>query len=151
MSRRRILKIVGVAAVIVLLLLSFVFPVKRQMAWMDVVTGATKHQTQWVFGLESSPTIEPSPLSKWLVREEGAIQYVWQYTHGPSETIWGRPVSFACGRAPPIYPLHGDLGEDFVRASSEEELRRFVKIMREGSVAEQQAAVDAAARVALRN
>lgn len=146
---RRILKIVGVVTGVVLLLLSFVFPVKQQAGWMDSVTGASKHSTQWIFGLECAPTIEPSALSKWLVREEGAVQYDWRYVQGNPETIWGMPVGCALGRAPPIYPLHGDLGEHFVRASSDEELRRFIKIMREGSDVERQAAVDAAERVAL--
>jgi hypothetical protein len=54
----------------------------------------------------------------------------------------------ACGMAPPIYQLRPVL-QAYVAASTDEELRRFARVMQSGTPAEQQAAVAAAAEKGL--
>ena len=57
-------------------------------------------------------------------------------------------VGHGCGSAPPIYVLHSALAE-FARASTDAELREFVRIMQSGTDAQQEAAVQAACDKAL--
>lgn len=156
MSRRRIPITIAFVVGFVLLLLSFIIPVKREMGWVDAITGSTKEQTYVTFGFDMTPLVEtipiinPSPLAKWLMRQEGDFKYEWRHVNGTLKTIWGKPVGFGHGSAPPIYFFSGDLLEQFVKSSSDEELKHFVEIMRHGTKQEQEAAVEAATDNCLR-
>ncbi len=150
MSRRRIIAIAVSAAGAAILLASFIIPVQREMGWIDAVTASTKHQTYVTFGFDmtplmtTAPVIESSPLAEWLRHQEGDMTYDWRHVNGTLKTIWGTPVGFGHGSAPPIYFFPKELLEQFVKSASDEELRRFVQVMRRGTKEEQRAAVDAA-------
>ena len=155
MSRRRIVITAFFVVGLVILFLSFAVPVQREMGWIDAVTASTKQQTYLTFAFDmtpltkTTPVIEPSPLAHWLARREGEVQYDWRHVNGTLKTIWGTPVGFGHGPAPPIYFLQGSLLEHFVDSSSDEDLRHFVDVMRHGTKQEQEAAVKAATDKAL--
>jgi hypothetical protein len=155
MSRRRIVITVSFVICMLILFLSFIVPVQREMGWIDALTASMKYQTYLTFGFEmtpllkSTPVIKPSPLANWLERQEGKLEYNWRHINGTLKTIWGKPFAFGHGSAPPIYFLKGDMLEHFVISSSDEELRHFVDVMRHGTNEEQEAAVKAAVDKAL--
>jgi hypothetical protein len=150
MSRRHIVITVGWIAGFVILLFSIGVPVQREMEWIDAVTGSWKHQTYVTFSFDmtplfkTTPVIEPSPLADWLARQAGGVTYDWRCMNGTLKTIWGTPVGFGHGRAPPIHQLRGELLRHFVQVSSDEDLRRFVDVMRHGTEQQQEATVKAA-------
>jgi hypothetical protein len=117
------------------------------MGWIDAVTASRKHQTYVTFGfdmtplIKTTPVIEPSPLATWLARQETGMTYDWRHVNGTLKTIWGKPVGFGHGSAPPIYFFPGDWLEHFVKSSSDEDLRHFVDVMRHGTEQEQETAV----------
>ena len=136
--------------IIVLAMLSLTIEAKRDMISIDPVTGSIQNQTHWCWGMKSTPTVHRSPLADWVVRKEGSIKYDWHFLCGQGRSIWGRYNGHAiCGPAPVIYPLHVSLIDGFVKQSSDEELQRFVDVMRHGTEAEQRAAVDAACNRAI--
>jgi hypothetical protein len=155
MSRQRTTITATSAVGLVILLLSFGVPVKREMRWIDSVTASKKRQTYVTFGfdmtplMKTTPVIEPSPLADWLAPREGEVQYDWRHVNGTLKTVWGTSAGFGHGAAPPIYSLQGDLLESFVKSSSGEDLRRFVDVMRHGTPQDQKAAVKAAVHEAL--
>ncbi len=130
MSRRRIIVIVVLVVGLAILLLSFVVPVQREMGWVDAVTRSTKDQTYVTFGFEfemaplmkTTPIVEPSPLADWLARQDGEVKYEWRHVNGTLKTIWGTPVGWGHGSAPPILFFHPVLLEQFVKSSSDDDL-----------------------------
>jgi hypothetical protein len=122
-------------------LASLTVPVREKLTWIDTVTGATRQQTRWRIGARSPMQIDPSPLTEWVIDREGAINYNWKVTSDTSVTLWGRNVMFACDTAPPIYGFQMSLMADFIKASTDDEIRRFIHTMRHGAHADQTAAV----------
>ncbi len=137
------------AAVVVLLVVSLVVPAKLESGWVDPVTGTTRYETRWLGCFSGTPTIERTALDAWLVREEGLVTYDWRQIVGTSGTIWGRAHSRGHGRAPEVLSLRGELMTMFVKASSDDELRRFVDTMRHGTRSEQRDAVNRAFETAI--
>jgi hypothetical protein len=152
MSRQRIITAATAIFGMAIFFLSFVVPVKREMGWTDAVTRSEKRQTYITFSfglpplLKTSPVIEPSPLATWLARQDGEVEYHWCHTNGTLKTIWGTSVGCGHGRAPPIHLLPAGMLECFVASSTDDELRRFVDVMRHGNEQEQEAAVQAVAK-----
>jgi hypothetical protein len=150
MSRRRTIFTVVLIAGLAIVYLSCTVPVTRQMGWIDAVTGSTKHQVYVTLGFdrkllgESTPVIDVSPLAKWLERREGTLTYDWRHVEGTLRTIWGTSVGSGHGRAPPILEFPIERLDHFVKSSSDQELQRFVDIMRRGTRQEQEAAVESA-------
>ena len=148
MLHRRTIITVSIVVCSVLLFLSFVMPVQREMGWIDAVTASTKHQTYITFNFDMTPLMTTTPeikqslLAEWLIRKEGKIEYDWRHVNGTLKTIWGKPVGWGHGFSPPIRRLW--LLDDFVKSSSDEDLRHFVDVMHHGSKKEQEDAVKAA-------
>lgn len=117
-------------------------PYHKENVWCDRVTGSTKSQTTW-FLVPTSTTIQHSALERWIINQEGSYTSSWKWY---GRQTWFFPLGGAreCGSPPPIYSLHDSLSERFVRSLSDSELAEFVVVMRHGSEAEQEAAIDAA-------
>jgi hypothetical protein len=146
----RLRKLLVVVMIFAVLLLSFVVPVKEEKYWIDAVTASTKTQTNVTFSfrmsplLKSTPRVKSSALADWLAQKEGGLTYDWRFVGGRLTTIWGTSLAYECGIDQPIFSFSEDVSRDFVKSSSDEELRHFVDVMRHGTKQEQQAAVHAA-------
>lgn len=140
------LRLLGIGFVVVVLLhFATGVEMRREMPWVDAVTGSTKEQTRWyVFDYETTPVIQRSALEAWLADREGSMRHDWRNVAGTGKNILGRPMSRAHGRAPPVYALatKHEVIEVFVNNASVDEVAEFVRIMRMGSEDEQHAAVD---------
>jgi hypothetical protein len=142
MTRRWLLLIL--VLVIVGVFLEPAVAVRREMGWVDALTGSTRHQTHWVFGFKGRAVVEPSALERWIVDRQGSHEHDWRNVQGTSKTLLGRSIGFSHGPAPPIYPLCGRMMDAFVCKATDDEIAEFVRVMRIGTEAEQEAAVDAA-------
>jgi hypothetical protein len=150
-SRRRVpWRTIGVvAAVLVLAVAGGTIAVKQVEGRMDAVTGSVTRQTVWLFGVKSAPRVEVSPLETRLRSRGISWTPSWQFLHNTHRTVFGVATCYECGSAPAISQLCPVLGL-FASASSDAELREFVRVMESGTDAQQKAAVDAAADKALR-
>jgi hypothetical protein len=137
----------GVGIALALVLFSSV-PVRRVQLRIDPVTGSMSRRTVWPFGIASRLTVTPSPLALRLKQIGVQRNPTWQFLSESEYTLWGRPLSVRCATAPPIYQIRPVL-QDFVAASTDEELRRFAQVLHSGRPDEQQAAIDAAAEKGL--
>ena len=115
-------------------------PVRDEWAWVDARSGSIKRQTEWLFGIKTEEVIQPSSLELW-VREHGrSHEHQWRTLAITSKTLFGHPVVFACGMAPPIYQLRPLMG-DFVAMATDEELEQFVQVLDDDAENEQEEAV----------
>lgn len=135
----------ALACVLVLGLVLPAVAVRQVEGRMDPVTGSMSWKTVWIFGVTFGPHVDLSPLDARL--KNGGIQWTpsWQFLHNTHYNVFGKPIRFECGRAPPIHDLRPVLKE-FVAASTDGDLQEFVRIMQSDSEAEQRAAVDAACK-----
>lgn len=137
-------QIVVTAAIVVTIGIVWSAPVRDQWIWIDVRSGSIKLQTEWLFGIKTTEVIQHSSLERWI-REHGRNhEYQWQTLAITSETLFGRPVVFACGMAPPIYQLR-PLMNDFVATANEDEIGQLVGALGSDSEQEQEQAVNLAA------
>jgi hypothetical protein len=115
---------------------------------MDPITGSTTSKTVWLFGIASSPHADISPLETRL--KTGNITWTpsSQFLHNTHHNLFGDVTCRECGTAPAIYQLRPVLKE-FAEASTETQLREFVRVMQSGTDAQRQAAVQAAAEIGL--
>jgi hypothetical protein len=118
-------------------------PVRQVESRVDGVTGSMSWKTVWFFGLTSGPRKDVSPLEARLVRAGVPWTSRWHTLHNTHRTLFGRATCYECGSAPAISPLRSCL-QEFVDASSDEQIRTFVRVMESGTEDEQRAAVDAA-------
>ena len=116
---------------------------------MDAVTGSTTWKTVWVFGITSGSRVDASPLEERLKSSGIAWTPSWQFLHNTHRTIFGDATRYECGSAPPIYQLRPVL-KGFAAASTDAELREFVRVMQSGTDAEQKTAVESAGEKGLR-
>ena|SRR5687768_9006070 len=140
----------GAAALLLLGAVMLPEPTVRQVeSSVDAVTGTMTWKTVWIFGITAPPRIAVSPLERRLVK--AGIPWTPQrvFLHIKHLDVFGHPRAWDCGWAPPIHSVRVIL-EEFAAASTDEELREFVRIMESGTEAEQKAAVDAAGEKALR-
>ena len=110
---------------------------------MDAVTGSMTWKTVWLFGITSGPRVDVSPLETRLKKNGITWTPSWQFLHNTHRTVLGNATCYECGSAPPIYQLR-PVVKEFAAASTDAELREFVRVMQSGTDAEQEAAVDAA-------
>jgi hypothetical protein len=122
-------------------------PVRQVESRVDGVTGSMTWKTVWLCCMTSGPRKDVSPLEARLTRMGASWTPQWYTLHNTHRTLLGRATCYECGSAPPIHGLRPCL-EEFVKASSDEEIRQFVRVMASGTEAEQRAAVDAAERKA---
>jgi hypothetical protein len=123
-------------------------PVRQVESRVDGVTGSMTWKTVWFFGVTSGPRKDASPLEARLVQVGVPWTPQWHTLHNTHRTLLGRATSYECGSAPAIYHLRPCL-QEFVDASSEEQIRAFVHVMEWGTEDEKRAAVDAAGDTAL--
>jgi hypothetical protein len=139
------LSLIGLAATMfAVAIASIALPLKRQMQWVDAVSGSTKEQCIWRFGYNDPAVIQRTELADWIEAQEGTHTFDWRHVNGTWKTLWGTPRDFGHGPAPAIYSLQGPMMDSFVNRSSNDELREFVEIMRSGTKSEQYDAVFAA-------
>jgi hypothetical protein len=117
--------------------------VRQVESRMDAVTGSMTWKTVWLFGITSGSRVDVSPLETRLKSSGIAWTPSWQFLHNTHRTILGNARCYECGPAPAIHQLRPVLKE-FAAASTDAELRDFVRVMQSGTDAEQKAAVDAA-------
>ncbi len=140
----------SVVAAVLLLALPAPFVTVRQVeSRMDTVTGSMTCRTVWLFGITFGPRVEVSPLEMRL--KSSGIPWVpsWQFLANTHRNVFGGATCFECGLAPAIYSLRPVLKE-FAAASTDAELREFVRVMQSGTDAEQEAAVEAASEKGLK-
>ncbi len=121
---------------------------QQERSWIDAVSGSMKRETVSAFGRSSGEIVKPSPLEQRLSQDGISWTPDWRFLHNVRRTAFGRAAGYECGSAPPIYQIRPLLAA-FARASSNEQLRDFVKVMQSGSEIEQKTAVDAAGEVGL--
>jgi hypothetical protein len=132
-----------VVAVLLLALAAPTVAIRQVESRIDPVTGSMTWKTVWVFGITSGPHIDVSPLETRLKSSGIAWTRSWQFLHNTHRTIFGDATCYECGSAPPIYQLRPVL-KGFAAASTDAELREFVRVMQSGTDAEQKAAVESA-------
>jgi hypothetical protein len=117
---------------------------------VDTVTGSMSWKTVWLFGFTSGPRVDMSPLE--LRLKNAGVQWTpsWHFLHNTHRNLLGGATCHECGSAPPIYRLRPLLGQ-FAAASTNTELREFVRVMQTGTEAEQKATVDAAVEKGLQS
>ena len=134
------------SAVAAVLLIAFAAPtvaVKQVESRMDAVTGSMTWKTMWLFGTTSGARVDVSPLETRLKSSGITWAPSWQFLHNKHRTVFGKATCCECGSAPPIYQLRPVL-EEFAAASTDADLREFVRVMQSGTDTEQKAAVEAA-------
>ena len=133
-------------AVAAIVLIAFVAPlvtVRRIESRIDTVTGSMTWTTVWFYCISSGPRVEVSPLETRLKNDGIAWTPSSRLLHHSYLNMFGRPTMYGCATSPPILSIRLALNE-FVAASTEAELREFVRVMQFGDEAEQYAAVEAA-------
>ena len=133
---------VGISLLVLIVTLLIPLPVWWVTTSVNPTTGTVVRQTR------TRVVTIPSPLETRLA----AAGIPWtanpRFLSETSYDIFGRQLGRACAIAPPIYQLRPVLKE-FAAASTDDELRAFVRVMESGTDAEQRAAVDAACEKAL--
>lgn len=132
-----------VSAVLLLALAAPAVTVRRVERRMDAVTGSTTSKTVWLFGATSGARTDVSPLETRLKRSGIPWTPAWQFLNNTHRNVFGGATCRECGSAPAVYQLRPVLNE-FAAASTDAELREFVRVMQSGTDAEQNAAVEAA-------
>lgn len=132
-----------VAGAVTLLLFQPFVSVRRSTLRVDAVTGSTEWQTTWLGLIQRTPTCSVSPLELRLRR--ASIQWTrdWRVLSVIDKTVLNRVTSRGCAPAPPVHEIIPVLAQ-FASASTDAELRDFVRAMQSGTGEEQHAAVNAA-------
>jgi hypothetical protein len=132
-----------VIAVLIAMLAMTAVPVRRTESRMDAVTGSVRYTTIRLFTNTSSTRVKVSPLETRLKSSGILWTPSWRYFSGIDRNCYGGVLCRGCGRAPEILRI-GSVLQEFADASTDAELREFVRIMQSGTQAEQQAAIEAA-------
>ena len=133
--------VVSAAALIVFGAASVMVEARNELSWMDPVTASMKFESRW-FGLTTRRVVVPSPIEEWVLRHGGEVEpRRWQFLHDRGRNAWGKGRSWGCGTAPPIYDLKGELGREFIKASSDQQIRDLLALMRDGDEIEQKKVV----------
>lgn len=138
-----------IALVLLVAMAAPVVTVRREESHMDAVTGSLRSRTVWILRFASGPQVDISPLEERLKRSRIAWSPSWQSMHSTHRNIFGGATCRECGTAPPIMQLRMVMKE-FAAASTDAELREFVRVMEEGSETQREAAVEAACEKGLR-
>ena len=133
----------AMAAVLILLVAAPTVTIRQVESRMDGATGSMTWKTVWLFGITSGPRVDVSPLEARLKSSGITWTPSWQFLHNTHRTILGNATCYECGSAPAIYELRPVLKE-FAAASTDAELREFIRVMQSGTDAERKAAVEAA-------
>ena len=116
--------------------------VRQVESRVDAVTGTMVWKTVWLLG-RSQTRVDVSPLEARLRQSGVAWTPHWRFLHNTHRNLFGGALMYECGTAPEIYSIRSVLG-DFASASTDDELREFVRVMQSGTDAERRAAVDGA-------
>ena len=109
---------------------------------IDAITGSIQLKTIWPLGITFGPRVIESPLEIRLKSLGVTSTRTWRLLHRTHRNIVGRATCYQCGFAPPIRDVQ-PLLDEFVVASTDDELRAFVQEMQSGIESDQQATVDA--------
>lgn len=126
--------------------------VRQDLGWIDAISGSKKMQTEWRFGLRTTPVITESPLARRYRKLGLKWTFDWRNVKGTYIDSFGRSVGHSHGSAPEIYSLaaHPELQRAWLAVSSDDEVRELFRIMTTGTVNEQRIAIEAVAEKALR-
>jgi len=147
--RRRDTRIAVLLVLPGLVILSAFVSIRQTRKRMDSVTVSIERRTDWPLGITSGPVVLVSPLEVRLRTSGIPWKPHWQFLDGTRSTVFGIVAQRECGAAPPIYRLRPVLAQ-FVTASTDDEIRAFVKVMQSGTEIEQRAAIEAAVEKSLR-
>lgn len=133
----------AVAAVLLMVVAAPWITVRQVESRMDAVTGSVTWKTVWLFGISSGARVDVSPLEMRLRSSGISWTPSWRLLHNAHRNVFGGATLCECGSAPAIYQLHPVI-KQFTDASTDAELREFVRIMQSGTDDQQKAAIDAA-------
>jgi hypothetical protein len=139
MSYRRFLVLPAVLPPI--LAASLLITFQTETSWVDPFSGSTKRETIRFWGLSRTTEIEPTALEAWLRRRQLEFSHRWQYVHATEYNVWGRPLLFACGHAPPLYGTRSVLDRAVAQAT-DDELVRLTELLEQGDESRIEAALD---------
>lgn len=121
-----------------------VLPYRIDQGWMDPITGSMKRQTRFCL-IPVWTTTTTSAIENWIIHHEGQYTPHWRFFYETSSALLYH--ANGCSLAPEIYPLRaGGLGldDDYIQSASDEDIAEFVRIMRFGTAAEKEQAVQSA-------
>jgi hypothetical protein len=88
--------------------------------------------------------ITPSAIERWVVQHEGSHVPTWRRVSETKSTFFGLGLSVACWEPPMFLLRAGEINDGFVETSTDEQITRFVQLMRTGSETEKREAIRAA-------
>ena len=119
--------------------------VRRDLGWVDSVSGSHKSQTVWRFGGPSTLVVSDTPLAERYRKLGLRWEADWRNVQGTSVSLFGRVLGRGHGPAPEIYRFKDpNLQRWYLAAASDDDVRALFRVMSGGTEAEQKAAVDAA-------
>jgi hypothetical protein len=142
--RRFAWRVLAIALALLFGMLALTVTVRQDEGRIDAVTGTMTKKSVWPFDITTAPQTNVSPLEARLKSIGMTWTPSWRLIYNTHHNVFGGVTCRACGSAPPIYQLQPVL-KDFVAASTDQELREFVRVMQSGTEAERNAAVEAAA------
>lgn len=123
---------------------------RRELDWVDAVSGSRRSQTQWWFGWSAGPVTSESPLAARYRKLGLAWEPDWRNVRGDTLDVFGRCIERSHGPAPEIYTMADpQLQEWYLAAASDDEVRELFRVLSTGTKAEKEHAVDAAGDKAL--
>jgi hypothetical protein len=108
---------------------------------IDAVTGTVEWRRWGPVHIDLGTTRDVSAVESRLTRMGAAWTPDWRGFSYSGTTLW--TAWRECGRMPPIYEIRSVL-KAFADASTDAEMREFVRVMQTGTDAERRAAVEAA-------
>ena len=124
----------------------FVLPfvtVRHESLWLDEVTGSSKRQSTWPFGLKSTPVITPSPLQTRLQSIGALPPPKWKHLTTGGRSIFGTGTYAACSSAPEILKFAGTQ-QDYLDVATDAEVLALIAVLQTGTANAKEAAIDGA-------
>ena len=133
-SRKTEIIVSVVIVMIVAVLLAIVAEFSSVSTSYCVRCGAREHQTRWVFGFESTPVREASPLGQWLSRQGRTHEHQWRQRDTQGRSVFGSEISAGSpSDPPPISLAQPGTIDRFLGSATESEVEQFVQVMLSGS------------------
>lgn len=130
-AKKQILWSVSIAVGIFILLgiVGSIIPYRKVDTWVCPVTGSTRSQVKW-FGNFTHGQRVTSPLERWLKVTEPSFEPQWWHLSTKTSSFLAR--SYACGKAPEIYPLLPIL-DGVISELGDEKIAGLVTVQRRGN------------------
>jgi hypothetical protein len=123
---------------------------RTEITWVDPLSGTIKQESVRWFGLSRTTVLKTTALEAWQRRRRPDYSPTWQFVHSTGYDVWGRPLLFACGDAPPLYLFHSVL-DRFVEQATDDDLSHFNDLLNQGDVRQIEAALEKAVEQSFSN